>query len=230
MRITRIQAENYKGFKKIDIDLNRDFTILCGTNGVGKSSILFAIATGLSKAYTANSRISEDAQIKINFIGRNGVESVTGFGKGSFQKFSNVSSSIHMYAPFVEEDGSLSNIYSGSVKDSISPLFIGPYRNIHYKKIDGMKSESSKDESRKEYLESSVLALSNGQMPDVKQWMINRYFIIDKDWAEVRSEEHTSELQSHSDLECRLLLEKKKKKRQKRQKENKKKKKKKKNK
>src|SRR5438034_3540436 len=31
----------------------------------------------------------------------------------------------------------------------------------------------------------------------------------------VRSEEHTSELQSHSDLVCRLLLEKKKKKRQK---------------
>src|SRR5215211_8143336 len=30
--------------------------------------------------------------------------------------------------------------------------------------------------------------------------------------AQVRSEEHTSELQSHSDLVCRLLLEKKKKK------------------
>src|SRR5437588_6579188 len=30
--------------------------------------------------------------------------------------------------------------------------------------------------------------------------------------ADVRSEEHTSELQSHSDLVCRLLLEKKKKK------------------
>src|SRR5436190_13659526 len=30
-------------------------------------------------------------------------------------------------------------------------------------------------------------------------------------WARSRSEEHTSELQSHSDLVCRLLLEKKKK-------------------
>src|SRR5437588_5733203 len=28
-------------------------------------------------------------------------------------------------------------------------------------------------------------------------------------WTDVRSEEHTSELQSHSDLVCRLLLEKK---------------------
>src|SRR5438034_6733132 len=31
-------------------------------------------------------------------------------------------------------------------------------------------------------------------------------------WYELRSEEHTSELQSHSDLVCRLLLEKKNKK------------------
>src|SRR5438132_3064304 len=30
-------------------------------------------------------------------------------------------------------------------------------------------------------------------------------------WTDARSEEHTSELQSHSDLVCRLLLEKKKK-------------------
>src|SRR5438034_2530617 len=41
---------------------------------------------------------------------------------------------------------------------------------------------------------------------------------IRKDWGQIpvilhtRSEEHTSELQSHSDLVCRLLLEKKKKK------------------
>src|SRR5438034_1861101 len=33
--------------------------------------------------------------------------------------------------------------------------------------------------------------------------------------GEIRSEEHTSELQSHSDLVCRLLLEKKKKKKKK---------------
>ena len=37
------------------------------------------------------------------------------------------------------------------------------------------------------------------------------------DTVDTRSEEHTSELQSHSDLVCRLLLEKKKKKKQKKQ-------------
>src|SRR5260221_9992004 len=37
-----------------------------------------------------------------------------------------------------------------------------------------------------------------------------RVFVADVDLFAVRSEEHTSELQSHSDLVCRLLLEKKK--------------------
>src|SRR5437588_5802326 len=40
-----------------------------------------------------------------------------------------------------------------------------------------------------------------------------------RDREVLRSEEHTSELQSHSDLVCRLLLEKKKKKKHKKQKQ-----------
>src|SRR2546430_7364410 len=41
---------------------------------------------------------------------------------------------------------------------------------------------------------------------------INEHHLDDDDADEVRSEEHTSELQSQSNLVCRLLLEKKKKK------------------
>ncbi|WP_024530883.1 AAA family ATPase [Serratia fonticola] len=183
MRITRVVAENYKGFKRLDIDLDRRFTILCGTNGIGKSSVLFAIATGLSKVCLQNSRISEDSQIKVYFVGRDEEKHVGGFGKGSFRKYSNVSSQLCAHAEYIEEDGSAFNLHLPDIKTLISPLFIGPYRNIHYRKIEGMKSESSKDASRMEYLNNSVISLSNGQMPDIKQWMINRYFIIEKDWA-----------------------------------------------
>src|SRR5260221_13818534 len=48
---------------------------------------------------------------------------------------------------------------------------------------------------------------SRGQEPtgeSVRRWRHGRFHLS------VRSEEHTSELQSHSDLVCRLLLEKKK--------------------
>src|SRR5438034_5239947 len=58
------------------------------------------------------------------------------------------------------------------------------------------------------------------QRAGVNKAMINYHFggkrklylaIVSVTFAEIRSEEHTSELQSHSDLVCRLLLEKKKK-------------------
>src|SRR5260221_3370836 len=52
----------------------------------------------------------------------------------------------------------------------------------------------------KRYLDQSFVSCGEGLNPqETKLW--SRY---------LRSEEHTSELQSHSDLVCRLLLEKKK--------------------
>src|SRR5260221_10223878 len=47
------------------------------------------------------------------------------------------------------------------------------------------------------------------QLPNVVEFVF-LYFALQKIGCIPRSEEHTSELQSHSDLVCRLLLEKKK--------------------
>src|SRR5476649_2998369 len=50
---------------------------------------------------------------------------------------------------------------------------------------------------------SSDLSAESALPPRPARWIKSR-------WRKSRSEEHTSELQSHSDLVCRLLLEKKK--------------------
>src|SRR5260221_10937328 len=59
-----------------------------------------------------------------------------------------------------------------------------------------------------------VLLLKNqtAELP-FSDWMSTEYRLVYQDGKHnlYRSEEHTSELQSHSDLVCRLLLEKKKK-------------------
>ncbi|ELQ6046420.1 AAA family ATPase [Cronobacter malonaticus] len=183
MRINNIYAENYRGIRKIDIDFKSNFTILCGENGIGKSTILFAIANSFGQFYQNNLRLSEDAQIKLNFTGRDNKHHSIGFGKNSYKPQSNVYSGLHQFAPFLNEDGISEEIFIQNVEQLISPLFIGPYRNVVYKKISGMTAEGSTTENRINYINSSASALSMGQLPDIKQWMINRYFVIDKDWA-----------------------------------------------
>src|SRR5947207_8605371 len=59
----------------------------------------------------------------------------------------------------------------------------------------------------------SLLQRNQLRLGDAKSLRQQRVF--DGEAAGARSEEHTSELQSHSDLVCRLLLEKKKKKKKK---------------
>jgi|GEM_PF-1218269 len=45
MRVKRLLLSNYRGFASLDLDLDHPMTILVGPNGVGKSTLLTAIAT-----------------------------------------------------------------------------------------------------------------------------------------------------------------------------------------
>ncbi|WP_312072133.1 AAA family ATPase [Anaerotignum propionicum] len=66
---------------------------------------------------------------------------------------------------------------------NITPLFLGAYRRIEYKVIEGMSREKNVVEQRKAYHSSGFNSLEGGSLPDIKQWMINRYFEIEKEWA-----------------------------------------------
>src|SRR5438067_13630111 len=62
---------------------------------------------------------------------------------------------------------------------------------------------------------STLLALSSTRGLMMSAFLVPVHFYLVegwRDWKKIRSEEHTSELQSRFDLVCRLLLEKKKKK------------------
>lgn len=48
MKFKKDYLENYKGFNSISLNLDGRNTIIVGTNGAGKSSILNGIVTGFS--------------------------------------------------------------------------------------------------------------------------------------------------------------------------------------
>src|SRR5438034_3412025 len=60
----------------------------------------------------------------------------------------------------------------------------------------------------REYLLAQYIINNTGELPSY--YTAAQLWNRDRDELLARSEEHTSELQSHSDLVCRLLLEKKK--------------------
>jgi predicted ATP-binding protein involved in virulence len=46
-----------------------------------------------------------------------------------------------------------------------------------------MKKEETVDASRQNCLKQAMARLGNRDVPDIKQWVVNRFFMADKDWA-----------------------------------------------
>ena len=47
MRIDRLELRNFKKFAALDLNLHRQFTLLIGENGAGKTSVLDSLAVAL---------------------------------------------------------------------------------------------------------------------------------------------------------------------------------------
>ncbi|CVA87558.1 MULTISPECIES: AAA family ATPase [Serratia] len=199
MYLHEVDADFFKGFDRIKIPFNTRFTVLSGPNGVGKSSVLFAIASAITISY-GPLPLNEQTQCKIEFTDRNNNRDCCGFGPNSYKMISRrVSQFIGGPRDYLFGDGNAKYIFKNDIAEYFSPLFIGPNRNIFYQKIEGMKSESTPHEYRKEYLNNAIKNLANGYTPEIKQWMINRYFIIEKDWA-VEEKKNWDYIISHLDF------------------------------
>lgn len=199
MFLHEVDADFFKGFDRINIPFNTKFTILSGPNGVGKSSVLFAIASAITISF-GQLPLNEKTQCRIEFTDRNNNVNSCGFGAGSYKMISRrVSQFMGGPASYVFSNGMNEYIYKNDIAEYISPLFIGPNRNISYQKIDGMKSEKTPNEYRVEYLNSAFDHLAKGYTPEIKQWMINRYFITEKDWA-VEERKNWEYIISHLDF------------------------------
>lgn len=168
----------------MDISFGPGFNFIAGPNGCGKTSVLVCIAHCFDTSGLSYSTVSTESAFWVDMIdgvnklrvglGRNGV--MGGYRQGSL----NLAGGSSLNG----EGRDVLKPYEDKVK-FLCPLFIGASRSINYSLINGVARELPPAEAAARYKQSSVKSLYGEWEGNIKQWLINRYFIIDKDWAAV---------------------------------------------
>jgi predicted ATPase len=193
--IESLHVKNVRLFTELNIQFNRSFNFLAGPNGCGKTSVLACISHCFQDAGFEYSRYGNDSEFWSDITLKENRYRV-GLGKGTFKK--NEYRKISTIANWVDPPQGGNSMLSGPkngipesipnylVKDKLkfTPLFIGAYRNISYKQIQGVQREKPLEEALNEYSKNNMKSLYGEWQTNIKQWIVNRYFMIDKDWAE----------------------------------------------
>lgn len=176
--IEKLNVHNAGPFKDLLMHFNPQINILIGANGVGKTSVLRCLSVAPTYCRMREMRVGENGYISFETKEN---EQIHCYGF-TWSKPTQYRASMSPQ-PYRSEKGVVTH-FAGN--DRHYKLFaIGANRYFSYQHIEGMKREAPSNERVKAILDKNLSYLDTTEMPNVKQWMINRYFVIDKEWAEV---------------------------------------------
>lgn len=184
--IESIYAKNIGKYKEAKVMLNPRFNFLVGANGCGKTTLLKYMAIILNPSQANVFRYGNNATVWADY-NNNGKRIRIGLGEGWVEKGIDYRKATHYTWTAARKDEDILETYAvndlESNKIDFAPLILGAYRRIQYREVEGMKKETLPTQKRQEYRNIGIDSLEGGYLPDVKQWMINRYFEIEKEWA-----------------------------------------------
>lgn len=181
--IESLHMKNIRHFSEVNIHFNNKFNFISGPNGCGKTSILACLSHCFHHANLEYSRYRDTSELWVD-IKNNNENYRIGIGKNSFQSNGYRQNNIIRWNNPPVTSGRTS-LPTHQVKDRIKgvPLFIGAQRSIKYQLIQGTRRETQHLQKLQEYLNNNVRSLYGDSTTNIKQWFINRYFMIEKEWA-----------------------------------------------
>lgn len=178
--IDHLHVENIGPFDRLDVDFSPNLNVLVGGNGSGKTSILRCITHCFTSDNREYFRYRVGAKLYTYFM-KNGVKSKCGgipYGLKNDLHYHQMVPSMYEFDR--EEDDSKLLTHT---QYPYNILAIGAHRYFDYVKIQGMRSEANPADQRRAYSQNNPLYIDNPTLPDIKQWMVNRYFIVEKEWG-----------------------------------------------
>lgn len=182
--IEKLHLKNFRQFKKLDVEFNNHFNFIAGPNGCGKTSILAGISHCFDHGAFNYSRFQDDSEFWTDLT-VSGEKKRVGMGGKSIANNGYRNQSVKAWNAPSSENGRES-ILIHKVKDKLSgfcPLFIGAERSIKYQQINGMTREKTLEQQINQYTSNGTKSLYGESHRNIKQWLVNRYFVIEKDWA-----------------------------------------------
>ncbi|GKX67687.1 AAA family ATPase [Inconstantimicrobium mannanitabidum] len=184
--IKKLHVKGFRCFNELDVEFNKGFNFIVGKNGCGKTSLLRAIILSYSGSSQEDSRYEESFETWIDILQNDEVDRIGVVPNRQYCNIKNLYRSNPDINTLIQppSDGVRNTYYRFDInKVNFCPMVLGAFRRIEYKAIEGMRREINLNDSRQEYIGNAAHNLNGGILPNVKQWMINRYFQIDKDWA-----------------------------------------------
>lgn len=189
--IEQLYMKKFRKFKEARIKFNKGFNFLVGANGNGKTSILRALALNTNTDSVGDSRVGEDSEFHTIFT-YNEKRYKIGLGKGWVNPNSlGYRTTSIMSLPAPEREEGIISLSTGRINEEVpvyAPLFISAYRKVEYTRIEGMRREDVASVQRQKYRNNAAKNINGSLLPNSKQWLINRYFIIEKDWGYIEKE------------------------------------------
>ena len=182
MHIESLIVKNVGPFDTLNAEFNPKINVIVGANGISKTSLLRCITYCLTSNYMQNIRMRKGATLRLNCDQNNrkctyGVDGLV----NKDQSYRTIS--INNWN-LTAQDG-YEPVFIPQEDKDYRLLAIGAYRYFSYQQIGGMTRESEIIQRRREYLQKNPRYLESVEMPNIKQWMINRYFQIEKEWASI---------------------------------------------